>query len=232
LSGLRASVDRFEIYMKGAIGTISSQNTVDYCFAGNQVLCSFIERDASGAITLVGAQYVNLGYIKTSGIDYEVAYSTPFPVESVGGDLDLRVLATWVEKYVTSDGGRNIADTVGSLSRLDWKVSTRLTYTNGAFRFYAENQFVPKLMLDSTYTEIEAPLSQRILPSMNWTNVSLSYDILNEGTRRVQLFGAVNNIFDTNPPITPNTGVTGAQSDAGVYDVLGRRYQVGLRFSY
>jgi iron complex outermembrane recepter protein len=88
------------------------------------------------------------------------------------------------------------------------------------------------MMLDPTYTEIDAPLAQRIVPSMNWTNISLSYDILNEGTRRVQIFGTINNIFDKNPPVTPNTGVTGAQSDAGVFDVLGRRYQVGLRFSY
>ena len=67
---------------------------------------------------------------------------------------------------------------------------------------------------------------------MNWTNLSLAYDILNEGSRRIQLFTSINNIFDQMPPITPNTGVTGSQSDAGSYDTLGRRYQVGVRFSY
>jgi outer membrane receptor protein involved in Fe transport len=232
LHGLRASIDRWDIDLEKAIGTISSQNTVDYCFNGNTALCSQIQRDATGAITLVASTYFNLGYIKTSGIDFELDYALPMPIESVGGDFDFRFLATWVEKYITSDGGTNVVNNVGSLNNPDWKISTRLGYNNGPVNVYLENQYVPRLALDPTYTATDAPESLRYVRSMDWTNLSVSYEVWSRDTARVQLFATVNNLFDQDPPIVPNSGVQSTQTNSTLYDVLGRRYQVGVRFSY
>ena len=47
-------------------------------------------------------------------------------------------------------------------------------------------------------------------------------------------FGQVTNLFDVDPPITPayiGLSEHAAQSNASLYDVLGRRFTMGVRFS-
>jgi len=73
--------------------------------------------------------------------------------------------------------------------------------------------------------------------------VSFGYAI----SRNLQLRAGVDNLLDTNPPITnrhpgytPATGATGPGSTSysegnlasGVYDALGRSYFVGVRLSF
>jgi outer membrane receptor protein involved in Fe transport len=59
----------------------------------------------------------------------------------------------------------------------------------------------------------------------------LSYDIT-IGSTTVQLYGVVNNIFDKAPPLAPSyVGLSSApiQTNQSLYDVLGRRFTVGLK---
>jgi outer membrane receptor protein involved in Fe transport len=45
----------------------------------------------------------------------------------------------------------------------------------------------------------------------------------------VQLFGAINNLFDKDPPVAPSSF---GPTNNVLYDVIGRTYRVGVRFSY
>jgi outer membrane receptor protein involved in Fe transport len=50
-----------------------------------------------------------------------------------------------------------------------------------------------------------------------------------------QFYAGVNNLFNTKaPPIISGLpgDVTGSETDAGTYDAIGRRYYVGMRYSF
>jgi hypothetical protein len=47
-------------------------------------------------------------------------------------------------------------------------------------------------------------------------------------TDRIQLYGAVDNFFDTPPPNIPTIG--GGGFNCTLYDCIGRAYRVGVRF--
>jgi outer membrane receptor protein involved in Fe transport len=64
-----------------------------------------------------------------------------------------------------------------------------------------------------------------------YADLRLSYN----WTDGVQLYGAVDNVFDTPPPNIPNSlgGNSGAQNyNLQIDDGLGRQFRVGVRFSY
>jgi len=52
------------------------------------------------------------------------------------------------------------------------------------------------------------------------------------GSGSVQLYGVINNIFDKAPPLAPSyVGLSSApiQTNQSLYDVLGRRFTVGVK---
>ena len=51
-------------------------------------------------------------------------------------------------------------------------------------------------------------------------------------TGKLQLFGGVDNLFDRDPPLLGTALAGDANTDVGVYDVLGRRYFVGVRLKF
>jgi iron complex outermembrane receptor protein len=69
------------------------------------------------------------------------------------------------------------------------------------------------------------------VPAVAYADLRLSCN-WSEG---VNLYGAVDNVFDTPPPSIPNSlgGNSGAQNyNLQIYDGLGRQFRVGLRFGY
>src|SRR5690606_28669900 len=71
LPGFGASVDFFNIEVEGAIVSLSPQDYVDLCFAGDAQICQFVERNAAGNITFVAVQPANVLVQSTRGVDVE-----------------------------------------------------------------------------------------------------------------------------------------------------------------
>jgi len=67
------------------------------------------------------------------------------------------------------------------------------------------------------------------IPAYTYVNFNTQYDIIKDGGRNVQLFAAINNLFDKDPPAAPSSF---GPTNNVLYDVLGRTYRVGVRFSY
>ena len=52
------------------------------------------------------------------------------------------------------------------------------------------------------------------------------------GNAELEVFGNVTNLTDEDPPLTPSYSAFtaySAQANPGVYDVLGRRYTIGVK---
>src|SRR3546814_20605336 len=73
-SGLRASVDGYDIKIKDAIILPGAQDVVDGCVAGISGYCDLITRTdgaPTGAITSIEKSYFNGQKIRERGIDFE-----------------------------------------------------------------------------------------------------------------------------------------------------------------
>jgi iron complex outermembrane recepter protein len=116
LGGFKATVDWWDIKLKGAVSSIGAQAIVDNCVAsGDPVFCTRIHRDPNGSLWLgnghVDNRQVNLGGFKIRGIDSGADYSTGL---GRAGSASLRFRGSYVLRWVADKGGLSTAyDCVG-----------------------------------------------------------------------------------------------------------------------
>ncbi len=230
LSGLHMSLDYYDIKLQGAIATLSAQNMINRCESGTTSICQYIIRDASGMLTTVLRTNINLSELHTSGFDGEVSYATPLDryFADAPGSVDLRLLASYVDKFITNDGTTAI-DTGGVVGTggPHWRAMASAGYTNGPLQLYAEARYIGPGLYDVNLT-----YNTNHVASQTLINTSVQYTLLDHDQRQLQVFGAINNLFDANPPVAPYNFIFGSPASASVHDVLGRRYTVGVRFKY
>jgi iron complex outermembrane recepter protein len=105
IPGLTVSVDYYDINIKGAISSFSSQSILDNCFAetGTPFFCNFVTRTGTGAgtvVDLVAVQLLNIAGVRTRGIDFAASYRT-----RIGeSELTLRGMASYVKDLIFDDG--------------------------------------------------------------------------------------------------------------------------------
>jgi iron complex outermembrane receptor protein len=82
-------------------------------------------------------------------------------------------------------------------------------------------------VIDTTFTS-----KTRNVLSVNgraYTDMALSYRLVERGDTAVELFGVVNNLFDKAPPIAIVGGFPTART---LYDYVGRTYTAGARLRF
>ena len=75
-----------------------------------------------------------------------------------------------------------------------------------------------------------------MLPSYDVVTLSGTYPFnQNSDGAKVQLFAAINNLFDETPPIAADTGFGGSANggtNAVFFDTLGRTLRLGIRLNF
>jgi outer membrane receptor protein involved in Fe transport len=229
--GLRLSADYFDIRIDDAITTVPAQVIVNLCAAGNDALCAFLVRDASGRLIRINASQVNASRLETSGVDLELDYSFDL---GGGSTFNIRGLGTYVDKFALTNRGITIdrAGEVGGNNNgmPNWRFNLSTTYNAGPLTLFAEGRYVGGGKYDNTLGPDKIDLVD--IKGRYNVNTSVQYAIIDTDTQRFQLFFNINNLFDTDPPITPSSFIAPPQANAVLYDVVGRAVQVGARFSY
>lgn len=232
----KGSIDFYDINLKGAISTLAAADVVGRCAAGNALLCARVTRDATGTLTAVSSIFENLQAIHTRGIDFEAAYRQPLAELSSGlsGNLTARLLATYVDKTIFNDG-RTAIDLAGDVGGLrpgglpHWTGLAVLIFENGPLTLSGQARYVGGGKYDALGTP--ANINFNHVPSRRYYQLSGSYRLLqSDGGRNLELFGAVDNLLDRDPPIapTPNNYPT----NPTFYDTIGRTFKMGVRFKY
>jgi len=232
LSRLSASVDYYNIEITNAIGAITVDQQLQGCFnatgenptfdASNSY-CALFQRDRlSGNIVNTFENNANLGMVKTSGVDFQADWR--FDLSDVGapawGSLDVNTVVSWLENYEDNvvEGGV-FTDRTGTIASVfgrtfpEWKSLTTVNWTNGAFGAGVRWRRVG---------EMEIFNGNSTLPSIDYFDLNGSWSV----NDRVSLRAGVNNLTDEQPNVY-SPGVQ-ANTDPSTYDVLGRRYYVGL----
>ena len=241
LRGLRLSVDYFSIDIKGQIARVDGQTTIDRCAQGLTAYCGFITRaPGTNVITAVSSAFLNLNRFETSGIDYELSFARPLSQLGTGlpGDIAVRVLATYTEHLTTTDA-RGPIDRAGQLtgsasvnSVPHWQGNGSFTYNLPRFSATIQGRFIGGGNIDNLATPGTSTSANiyKVKAHSYW-NLSASYNVKSwgDGARKVQIFGLVDNVFNSHPPFPymPSSLVT-----SPYYTVLERTYRMGVRFAY
>ena len=109
LSGLSLSVDFYDIRIKDVISQVSAVTTLNKCYNldgsnpnydASNAFCTLIARDATGGISLVQTPYLNLGGLRTRGIDLQADWRLNLPdTFGLPGRFHLNVAVNFLKHY-------------------------------------------------------------------------------------------------------------------------------------
>ena len=219
LRGLEFSVDYYKIDVSSAISTLSLQDIVTRCVAGNQEICKLITR-VNGAITQIDNPYLNLQSLKTDGLDLELSYRVP-----VGpGTASARFLANRVFSYTISDGVTSIKR-AGDISNAQpkWTGNATLGYQTGPFNAFADVTYIGGGKYDNTFV-LPTDINDNTIGARTYVGLQASIDV-GEGRHKRELFFNVSNLFDVRPP------TVFVFSGGPNYERVGRSFRTGVRFT-
>ena len=137
------------------------------------------------------------------------------------------------------------------------RVTTNFTYTFGRYALFLQARWIDGGVLDRTYLESSVPipysplqgpvfplvtcnnnttictLDDNTLPSATYVDMRFAATLGQE--EQLEVFANINNVFDDEPVIAAGavgrTGV-GLGANSSLYDVIGRRFTVGVNYSF
>jgi outer membrane receptor protein involved in Fe transport len=236
IPGFRMSVDGYNIEISDAITTLGAQDIVTRCFAGNTALCNLLTRNASGTLTTVTAQYINVAKISTRGLDIEAVYRLPLSqlgAES-GGALTFRGLGTYVQHLITNDG-RTAVDRAGDVGTNNggvphWTFNISTTYENGPFTAFLQGRYIGSGKYNVTYGPLD--IADNNIPARFYLDTSIAYTVINSGRQNVEMYFNINNLLDKDPPANPYSFFAPQATNPVLYNVVGRQFSLGVRFKF
>lgn len=243
LSQLRFSVDYYDIEIDGAIAALTAQQITTLCFNGDQAICQLITREpvtngtSPGRITGIRLAPANFQSIKTKGVDFEASYNFPL----WNGTFDIRALATYVKQLdlvgvagATTKLAGNMAQPLidGVNGTPHWRGLAVLGYSADAFRASVAGRYVGGGLVtrDFVASKPDVPITDPIKAKARfYIDLSGEVGLFSVGsTGKVSLYGAIQNLLNTDPPVT---GYDGYGAPRQLFDLIGRQYNIGVRFT-
>jgi outer membrane receptor protein involved in Fe transport len=113
----------------------------------------------------------------------------------------------------------------------EWKASFMASYSRGPLSVFVQERYIHEGKIDRNQRE-GITVNDNTVPATFYTDIGARYRV--GENEQVELFGNVDNVFDQEPRATP--GVVGRagvdEFNENLYDVLGRRFTVGVRVSF
>ncbi len=177
-----------------------------------------------GAITsrIYGSYVAHL--ITNDGLGTPVTYNAAGIIQNKGSIID----------RAGQDGGFTSGTNTGSTAVPHWQLNGSLTYANSRWSTSFDGRWIEGGVVDATLVSpgdkdynAASPISAvgNHVNSRFYLNWSGSYNIINTGSKKLQAYLVINNVFDKDPPF-PTTQVS------GLFDRIGRYFEFGFRFAY
>jgi hypothetical protein len=244
--GLQMSLDWYRIDIADAIGQLGVQAMVDQCYAGAADACQYVTRNpADNRLVLVGNVFVNVAQSIAEGIDFEMDYTRS--VNWLGGGNELltaRMFVAYLKERseqlvdaakIDRAGQTGFQQSDGIAYALpDYKVNGFLTYTNGGWGTFLQARYIADGTYENSLVE-GVNIESNKVDSVLYFDANLSYTWEFGDGDTVQVFGNVTNLTNEDPPPSPYYsafyGYT-QQTNNTLFDVLGRRYTLGVRVRF
>lgn len=208
---------------------------------------------AATVINTTQAQLLNIAGYENRGIDFEAAYRFDFAggelsTRLVGtytmdliSDDGLGVARSYNAAGVLQNvgsvvnragqvGGFNSSSIISATSAPEWAWAASANYRRDNWSVMVQGRYVGGGLIDATLVgpgdrdyDPASPISigNNRIESRFYVNTSATYEV----NDRVELYGVVNNVGNTQPPF-PYT------AHVGFYDKIGRSYKVGMRMRF
>jgi len=235
--GLSASVDYYSIEIKDVISVVPGLSALSKCYnldgsnpqysVTNQ-FCQLLTRDANGLLQLIETPYLNLGGLKTEGVDLQLDWVVELNDRwtarfntAVGYLLDYSVQTLPGSAFQDFTGTNTIAaNHTVSNSFPEWKALTTVGVGFGPLSTSVRWRWQDAM---EDVTSVTTPATPgRGVATYNLFDFFASYDF----STNWQLRLGVTNLTDEGP-VTVSSSQTG--TDTAVFDVLGRSYYMGVR---
>ncbi|HWK53032.1 MAG TPA: TonB-dependent receptor, partial [Hyphomicrobiales bacterium] len=222
IDGLSLSVDRYVVELSEAIGNFTEQQTVDSCFK-DHVLCDQITFGADGLISSIRVQFININAAKVSGWDFEASYRMePDFFDNLQESLNLRLIAGYMNENSTTPLNGPSLDQAGTGDIPDKTFTGNIMYVVGPMGINLQHYWQGETIRNAQWVE-GVDVDDNTLGAVNLTNLGLFYTGQTNGGSTWRASLNINNLLDKDP-------VFGGTSRIG--DELGRRYSVGLDYSF
>lgn len=231
INRLSVSVDYFRIELSDVIASVDATTIIQRCYnreGANPTLdinnswCQLFNREQSnGGIIDLELFQQNQAFWNVGGID--VAFDIGFQVGP--GDLGFNIVAAWLEKneQQTSvadpvlDYAGSIGGTTGSASP-EWKGTISTSYSWDDLQL----QLVTRYIDDMIHANNVAGTAGVGTDSIWYHDLTGTYNL----TDKITIRAGINNLTDEDPELY--TPFVQANTDPSTYDVLGRRFFLGL----
>lgn len=234
LSNLSGSIDYYKIEIEDVVGFVSVTEQLRRCynFDGtsnptydtNNFYCTLFQRDSgTGQITNTFETNDNLGTLRTSGIDFQVDWRAD--LADLGapdwGSLAVNVTGTWLENWERQDlPGAAFTERTGTVSNSfgltlpEWKFLTSVNWRHGPVGLGVRWRYQGEV----------ANFNNRanVIDGIDYFDLNGSWAV----NDTISLRAGVNNLTDEQAPVY--APAIASNTDPSTYDLLGRRYYVGL----
>jgi outer membrane receptor protein involved in Fe transport len=243
------TVDKYDINIDQAIGQLTAQQEVNFCYASaghnSSPLCQYVVRDSANQIVRVDSLFINLSNQRVRGYDLELNYGG---IQVGSGTLSWRFLGTRLDENSILTPGSPRDDRAGDVGSPPPagglpknKATTYLTYARGPISIFLQERYIGggvnnHLQVESA-TRLPAPIvtvDDNSVDSVLYTDLTFNFAGAKTSKTHWETFLTVNNLTNEAPPaqypVIGRAGVPGPNTY--LYDTLGRRYMVGLRLNF
>jgi outer membrane receptor protein involved in Fe transport len=254
-TSIRFALDYYDIRIADAITPAATALAIDTCYlARDPFFCSQIEgtlldpNDPLGGfadIVNVTPVALNLRSYETRGFDLSADWRRNFGFGTVATRLlASRMLDQLVQPTTSSASLRDISGATGRPGgssdwepAANWAAQWITTLSRNSWRFTTQARYVSSGVKDPDrlgaeqrgYDENAAGgIDDNRMPSYLVWGLAGSYELPVRGTT-LELFGAVQNVFDKDPPLS-GLGVAG--TNPVFFDTIGRSYRIGIRAAF
>lgn len=257
LPGFSLRVDGFDIKIDNLISTVGAQLILDQCLStGNSQLCGLIQRSPGNGSLYLGQTgfvtntNVNIGGLKTRGIDVLAAYKFDFEDVGIGlgGGLGFDFVGTYLDQLITrpgsvSDDGNTQYECKGyyglncGTPNPEWRHQLRVTYSApGGFQASVRWRHFGGVRQETASANdflsgTVRPADAR-LPAQNYFDLAFRANVTDRHSFRI----GVNNVADKDPPVVGGPNLTGTFGSGNtfpnVYDALGRYIYAGFTSNF
>lgn len=236
---LSATIDYWSIDLQEVIAAVGAPTIVQRCFnrdGANPTFsltnqwCQLFNRDANnGGVIALSQLSRNQAFNKVSGVDLALDFG--LNLERLGS-LRWNIVTTWLEKNTSQttvvDPVNDFAGSIGQVTATaapKWRVNVSTSYSLGGVNLQLTNRFIDKMVHANTVTG-SSPVSNTGTAATWYHDLSARYAI----TPNIAVRAGVSNLTDQQPRLySPNVQ---ANTDPSTFDVLGRRYFVGLNAKF
>jgi len=233
-TNLQFSIDWYNIDLEDGIGSIGNQAVVDRCFAGAEEFCDLIEFAPNGTIVRLTNTLLNLGTFEVEGLDIAANYRVPMGQGSFG----LNLLANYVIKKEVAPQGADPIDVVGEVGVAsgfgtpEWRANLSATYDQGPWGLFGQVRYTTSGKYDISFGPEQLAPEENSIGAQYYFDISGYYNFAVGSLDNLQIYGGVRNLFDRDPPAVPVDFISNVATNPIWYDVIGRRYYVGVRLAF